>query len=83
MAKFSSSRKEIITDVLPPPSLPSPFMEVSQAPPPQAPTPGSAALPAGQATQQPDPEVAEGTEDIAAIDDAIRLLQERKKALTE
>ena len=81
-------RKEIISDTLPPPSLPSPFMEVNAA---QEGTPAanqsaaagsSAPEQAIPATTGPQAGQNEATDELGAIDDAIRLLLERKKALS-
>ena len=70
--------QEVISDVRAAPQLPSPFMEVAQPPPP--PQPSAAASSKGQA--HPSQDVNEEVyENEAAIDEAIRLLQAKKKAL--
>ena len=83
-------QKEIISDVRAAPQLPSPFMDTavnSQPAAPAVPAPqGSAHHPLhgaqagapGHSEQEDDPSA---YSDVAAIDDAIRLLEERKRAL--
>ena len=69
--------KEVITDVRAAPQLPSPFMEVAQPPPAPA-----AAAAASRQNAPPHQESEDGPyENEAAIDEAIRLLQAKKKAL--
>ena len=84
-------RKENISDTLPPPSLPSPFMEVNtiQDGTPAANTANQTAAAATSKSEQaflaatgPQAGQNEATDKLGAIEDAIRLLLERKKALS-